>query len=132
MPLMQWDETMSVGVRELDDQHKTLITLINEAYEAIQRHDENKLASLIEKMHHYSEVHFSVEEWYMKEHGFPDVEKHCETHRQFRNDTNEFRKRLFEKTNLSQVFIYLSRWLTTHIMEDDRKYMPYMPKEKEE
>jgi len=126
MPLMQWDETMSVGVTELDDQHKMLIDLINESYETIQRHDEPALSTLIDKMRKYAIIHFETEEKYMRENNFPGLKDLQQMHAKFNQDVDEFQRNLFHKTNLSQVFVFLSRWLTSHIMEQDRKYMTYM------
>jgi len=124
---MQWDETMAVGVDEIDHQHQGLINLINEAYEAIQRHDEHILSTLIDKMKQYATHHFATEERYMAEYNFPDLEKHKLMHAKFNTDVDGFQQNLFKKTNLSQIFIFLSRWLTNHIMEEDKKYVGYMP-----
>lgn len=127
MALMEWDRSMSVGVEELDDQHKQLITLINEAYGAIQKHDEQAMAELIDKMREYALMHFATEEAIMREHGYPGVEAHKFQHVKFNQDVDGFKEKQFERTNLSQIFVYLSRWLTTHIMEEDMKYKAYMP-----
>ncbi|BCS87696.1 bacteriohemerythrin [Pseudodesulfovibrio sediminis] len=129
MPLMNWDETMSVKSTELDAQHQELISLINDSYEAIQRHDEHKLLTLIEKMRAYAKHHFETEEQYMERYGYPDLEKHKRLHAKFNRDVDEFQKNLFKKTNLSQVFIFLSRWLTNHIMEVDKDYAQCLPAE---
>lgn len=129
MALMQWDESMSVGVEELDAQHQRLIDLINEAYTAIQSHDEHMMTDLIVKMRDYAKLHFATEEGYLKKYNFPNFAGHKFQHTKFNNDVTEFQKKQFQKTNLSQIFVYLSRWLTKHIMEEDKQYIPYMPKE---
>jgi len=128
MALMEWDQSMSVGVEELDEQHQRLIDLLNEAYEAIQKHDEHAMCLLIDKMRDYALMHFSTEEAIMKEHGFPGIEEHKFQHAKFNRDVDDFKKKQFEKTNFSQIFVFLSRWLTAHIMDEDKKYIPYMPK----
>lgn len=132
MPLMNWDETMAVGVRELDDQHRTLIDLINEAYETIQRNDAHLLAELLDRMREYAVMHFHTEEGYMERYGYPDLESHRALHDAFNDQVDTFQQQLFVKTNLSQVFVFLSRWLTNHIMKEDRQYMEYMPQEEPE
>lgn len=128
MALMEWDKTMSVGVEELDEQHRKLIDLINEAYEAIQTHDEHAMTSLIAKMRDYANLHFKTEEEYLKEYNYPDFQAHKFHHVKFNNDVDEFQRKQFQRTNLSQIFVYLSRWLTSHIMNEDKKYSAYMPK----
>jgi len=132
MALMEWDKNMSVGVEVLDEQHRKLIDLINEAYVAIQKHDEPAMADLIDRMRDYALKHFATEERLLKEHGYPELAAHKFQHAKFNSDVDEFKKKLFEKTNLSQIFVFLSRWLTMHIMEEDRKYTPYMPKPQSE
>lgn len=132
MSLMQWDETMSVGARELDRQHQTLIDLINEAYATIQRHDAHLLAGLLDRMREYAAMHFHAEEECMERHGYPDLESHRALHAAFNDQVDQFQQQLFVKTNLSQVFVFLSRWLTNHIMREDMKYKEYMPQEEAE
>lgn len=128
MALMQWDESMSVGVEELDMQHQKLIDLINEAYAGIQMHDEHIMTDLIVKMRDYANLHFSTEEGYLKKYNYPNFEEHKFHHVKFNTVVDGFQKKQFEKTNLSQIFLFLSRWLATHIMEEDKQYVPYMPK----
>lgn len=126
MALMEWDESMSVGVEELDAQHQKLIALINEAYEAIQKHDTRLVSTILSKMHDYAAEHFSTEERYMKESGYPELQQHKFYHTKFTTDVEDFLKNQFERTNLSKIFVYLSRWLTQHIMEEDMKYSSYL------
>ena len=87
------------------------------------------MTELIDKMRSYANMHFIFEEALMKEHGFPEIEHHKFKHAKFNNEVDTFKKKQFEKTNLSQIFVFLSRWLTTHIMNEDMQYTPYMPKE---
>jgi len=126
---MNWDETMSVGFKKLDDQHKILIDLINDAYAAIQKHDEHKMTELINQMREYANMHFAFEEKLISQYGFPGIENHKFKHAKFNSEVDEFKKKQFEKTNLSQIFVFLSRWLTTHIMDEDKQYASYLPKE---
>ena len=131
MALMKWDKSLSVGVEELDEQHKKLIEMINEAYEAIQKHDAHLVADLLTKMRDYAQLHFATEEEYLREAHFPELQQHKFYHKKFTTDVDAFQEKQFEKTNLSQIFVYLSRWLTQHIMEEDMKYVKYMPKAEE-
>lgn len=126
MPLMEWDETMSVGVEELDRQHQTLIDLINEAYAAIQKHDGHMVSAILTRMQEYAALHFAAEERYMKDAGYPDLDAHTALHAAFVKDVEGFQREQHKKTNLSKLFVYLSRWLTRHIMDEDRKYSESM------
>jgi len=132
MDLMQWNEAMSVGVDELDAQHQQLIRLINEAYEAMQLHDEHRMVGLLDKMGDYAVTHFSTEEEYLKKYGVPEIESHKFQHIKFNETVKDFREKLDSRTNLSKIFVFLSRWLASHIMETDMQYLPYMPKKEED
>lgn len=129
MGLMEWDETMAIGMRELDEQHKKLLSLINEAYETIQRHEEHRMPEIIDKMQDYAVIHFATEEKIFRECNGLDVDEHKIQHKKFITDVEEFRQCQYGKTNLSQLFVYLSRWLVTHIMEEDMKWAELLPKE---
>lgn len=126
MTLMTWDPNLSVGDETIDAQHEKLINLINEAYESVQKHDEKQIGKLIDKMRQYADVHFSAEEALMKRDGFPGLEEHKFHHEKFRIETQRFHKERFSRTNLSQIFVFLSRWLINHIMEDDMRYARYI------
>ncbi|WP_319467639.1 bacteriohemerythrin [uncultured Pseudodesulfovibrio sp.] len=128
MTLIQWDESMSVGHDEIDDQHKKLIGLINRAYKAMQKHDEHMMVSLINEMRDYATMHFTTEETLIENYGFPKMTEHKWQHAKFNKTVEDFQKKQFDTMNLSQIFVFLSRWLTTHIMEEDMQYVPYLPK----
>ncbi len=45
MSLMEWNEKLSVGVPSIDEQHKKLVAMLNELYDAMQaKHDQDALA----------------------------------------------------------------------------------------
>ncbi|WP_272700085.1 bacteriohemerythrin [Desulfovibrio sp. Fe33] len=132
MPLIQWDETMAVGMEELDEQHMELIDLINEVYEAIQRHDEPMMSRILEKTRNYSDAHFETEEAILRSYGYPKTEEHGEQHRTFTAKLDEFKRNMHTTANLSQVFIFLSRWLSNHIMNEDREFIPWLPETNDE
>jgi len=126
MTLMQWDESMSVGVEELDEQHKKLVGIINSTYEAIQKQDSALIGALLEEMHAYAREHFAMEEAYMEECGYPHLQNHIFQHVKFTEEVRQFQRTQQDHENDSKIFVFLSRWLTAHIMDEDRKYTDYI------
>ena len=61
---MSWSDDLSVGLQEIDEQHKILITLINRLFtEAImQKADQSVVSKILNELVQYTIVHFSVEE----------------------------------------------------------------------
>ena len=68
MALMKWDESFSVGVKEIDAQHQKLVAMINELHAAMKEgkvHD--VLGEIISGMAKYTIFHFETEEKYFEE-----------------------------------------------------------------
>ena len=85
-----WDEGFSVGVPEMDRQHRQIIYLINslieKQYIAV---DSEIISDTLARMLEYANEHFRREEQYMLESGYPDFSK------QRRSITNSEKGRLF-------------------------------------
>jgi hemerythrin-like metal-binding protein len=62
MPLMGWSEEMSCNVREIDDQHKNLVSMLNDLHSVMLRKEGQKaLSSIFERMADYTSYHFATE-----------------------------------------------------------------------
>lgn len=125
MAIMIWNESYSVGVRELDEQHKSLIHMINEMHYAMNNDKGQEAISLIvEQMFHYMEVHFSTEEGYMQQHAYPAYAAHQKQHEEFRAKARDLRERVStgEFILSFEIVQFLSDWLQKHIMVTDMKY----------
>jgi len=125
MSLITWSDKYSVNIKEIDEQHKKLVGMINELHDAMM-HAKGKEASLaiINKMAEYTKYHFSTEEKYMKQFGYPDYNAHKLSHEKFVEQVLEFKKEYETgKTGLSfDLLNFLKNWLVTHIQSSDKKY----------
>lgn len=122
MAIRQWDEDMSVGVESIDEQHKLLLALFNETFEAVHDHDENRVFELLDRMREYGEEHFRDEEQMMLDAGYELLNTHRMQHEEFSKQVNELHKNRFENTNLTRLFTLLNSWLTRHILHEDQKF----------
>ena len=49
MSLMEWNEKLSVGVPSIDAQHKKLVAMLNELYDAMQaKHSQEALGKVLD------------------------------------------------------------------------------------
>lgn len=129
MPLIRWDETLSVGVAEIDGQHKRLVDMINELYDAMrQRKGKAILSQILDEMTEYAAVHFATEERYFVRYFYPETESHRKEHREFKKKVGELRARLEadEIGIAGEVIDFLSTWLKAHIKDSDKKYGPFL------
>lgn len=84
MYFMQWTPAMSVGVPELDDDHKVLIRVINQLAENAEgRGRPAILRRCVYALMRYAEYHFGREEEVLMACGFPELATHRGEHRLF-------------------------------------------------
>jgi len=123
-----WSETLSVGVDELDAQHKVLVGLVNEMHNAIEQGEgDDAVESILNRLTEYTRIHFAVEESLMRLLGYPDFEAHREEHRALIVQINALRRKADTgETAISvELMQFLKDWLTTHIMVSDQAYARY-------
>jgi hemerythrin len=125
MALVTWNDSLSVNVAEIDQQHRKLIAMINELNDAMKMgKGKDVLGGIVNRMIGYTATHFKTEENYFAQFGYPDTADHKKEHAAFVKKVAGF-KEGFEKKELSltiEVIRFLSDWLRNHIMGTDKKY----------
>lgn len=125
---VEWSNELSVGIEEIDAQHKVLVDLLNQIHEAIQqRQGAEATSEIIERLGEYTRIHFAVEESLMRILHYPDYERHKEEHDRLIEQLSGFRAKLESgKGSVSfELAHFLKVWLTKHIMETDKGYIPH-------
>lgn len=122
---LEWDEKYSVGVKLIDDQHKTMFNTINELIDSIHTTPtKEKMEGIINQLVQYKKFHFATEERYFKEFNYEKTEEHIEKHHNF----NETLSKLQEKnsgdilTFAFELVDFLEDWLIGHLMTADQEY----------
>ncbi len=132
MPIILWNDSYSVRVREIDEQHQRLIALINALYEAMTSgRGKDVLSSTLSELVDYTRSHFSYEEQRMRACQYPDYAAHKKEHEALTERVVQLQKRheMGEAALTVEVMVFLKEWLTNHILEKDKKYSPYMNKD---
>lgn len=123
MSLLAWSNTFSVGVKDIDDQHKKLIELANQLNDAMKAgRGKEVLEKTLSELVAYTEYHFAFEERLMATHGYPNEAAHLNDHKGLVKTVGEFRSR-FENGDgalTNEVMGLLRDWLSRHIMNSDR------------
>jgi hemerythrin len=126
---IEWQEEYSVGVKELDDQHKNLLNIINSLLlEKQEKITGDKLSEIISSMVHHAYIHFATEERYLEEVHYPDFKQHVLEHISFIFRTLELSLKVKEGTmnNQLELLNYLKEWYSSHVLGADRLYVPYL------
>ncbi|MBI1390241.1 MAG: bacteriohemerythrin [bacterium] len=125
----EWDDSMSVKNKTLDDQHKRLIALVNKLFDALkQNKGKSILGGIIDELIDYTRTHFKNEERIMAQGGYPKLESHQKQHHAFTEKALDLQTR-FHRGELvlsQEVLDFLKDWLINHIMKQDQQYAPYL------
>ena len=127
--LISWTDELSVGVAVIDEQHKGLVTLINELNAAMrQRRSDAVLAGVLDRLKQYTVKHFTTEEEFFDRFGYPDAPAHKKAHGELVEKVLAFEKEL--KSGRAKVTMeimrFLKDWLVGHIMGTDKRYGPFL------
>jgi len=126
--LIKWHDHFSVGSSMIDEQHKTLIKSINQLYSAFKKRDMDAIGDILDELKNYTIFHFGTEERLFKEKNYPFTQEHITEHQLFVDQIADFQvKYKAKKVSLSfEMMSFLRQWLTEHILENDKKYSPYL------
>lgn len=130
MASMQWNETLSVGVKTLDDDHKKLVDMINELVDGItSNRRQEALSQVLDNLIHYTRFHFRREEEYLTRTGYSATDHHIKKHRELIRQVTDLQAR-FKSGGPSllslEVMKFLTEWLTHHIMVEDKSYRAHL------
>ncbi len=128
---VRWQSRFSLGIEEIDAEHRQLVDLLNRFHTAYRYHtgEEFERAALDELVD-YTKTHFEHEERMMQEHEYPDFEAHKLEHDAFFTEVEGFVSRYEARgyAGLEGVSERLCDWLINHICETDSAYVPYLAK----
>jgi len=127
---MTWNEKMSVGVASCDVEHRKLVALLNEFYDATQAGKAKEhLGGILDALVDYTRFHFANEEKLFAQTGYPDAAAHKKLHDELAHQVLDLQKKFrngAESALSLEVMIFLKNWLLNHIQGTDKKYGPYL------
>lgn len=129
MPIINWNEQLSVDIPEIDKQHKRLIELVNRLHDAMKAGQGNAIvASILSELISYTAFHFDTEEKYFEQFGYPERAHHTMEHDELTRKAKalEQEHRAGKLTITIEVMNFLRDWLNTHILKSDKKYAPFL------
>ena len=127
MQKMEWNESLSVGIDSIDEQHKTWIDKFNAVLKAIDAgQDQAAIISTLDFLLDYTDEHFSTEEAYMTETAFSGLEEHKAKHADLKaivaDMAREFREDGVSHQLAQAIHTLMQNWLAKHIQEMDMAY----------
>lgn len=129
MPLIHWNDTLSVGIKTIDAQHKVLVDTLNELHDAMLAGKAKALTGpILQKLLRYTRDHFYAEEAMMATSSYEGLAQHKVRHRDLTQQVEGYVTRFEhgESTLNLHLMHFLRDWLTQHIQKEDRAYTPAM------
>jgi len=122
MSLIIWNDSLSVGINSIDDQHKKLVQMLNTLYDALeQNHGKDVIQEIFEGLTIYTNKHFAYEEELFTEYNYPESASHIADHDTLIEEVMALKEKLEngdKKINI-KVMSFLKEWLTNHILKTD-------------
>lgn len=122
---MVWNDNLSVGVDQIDLQHKRLVEILNALHEAMLRGSHKQdLDRVMVDLLSYTRYHFSFEEKLMVVAAYPGLPEHQRKHQEMVAEVSGYAQQVAEGRALVSIklLIFLKSWLNLHILETDRKF----------
>ena len=129
MPLVTWNDSFSVGIPEIDRQHKQLIEQLNTLIDALDANQSlDKIQTIVQFIERYATQHFRYEEDRLHCSQCPVVQDAA--HRQFTQTLQEVKDELEQKGTgpslTTKVKEHLLDWLIHHIKQIDNQIQPHL------
>jgi hemerythrin len=128
--LVVWDDSFSVNFEIIDNQHRTLIDIINDLVRACGKDKIIKDVMFIKTLRkavEYAQIHFSTEEKYLQQVDYPGLAAQKKEHEDFVSGVVKQLKSFEENRNDPAALVgFLKDWLVNHIAVMDRQYIPWL------
>jgi hemerythrin len=79
--LLKWSDKYSLNVPGIDEQHKKLVRLVNDMYDAMHAgKGRDMIGTVIAEFVDYTDYHFKAEERLLRQNRYPEYDEHKEMH----------------------------------------------------
>lgn len=124
MAELVWTTELDTGIREIDVQHKRILSYINTLNELKNMGSRDELGTILDEMVDYTISHFAFEESLMENAGYMFSEPHRKVHQLFARRVAEYKTRFEAGEDITaDLHSMLSRWLFNHIRNEDHGYV---------
>ena len=127
-----WDDSYSVQIQEIDEQHQEFFGIINSIYDLLEKENitNANLIAAAAKLGDYAHYHLSTEEEYFQEFDYPEAAAHIKEHDMFRQKMMGYMDKaetdgpdLDVKGLVEEIATFAKDWLSGHIFTVDKKYI---------
>lgn len=129
MKELVWDNTLSVQVKEIDEDHRRLVDLFNILNHSVAEGDATDyIEAVLEELISCTVWHFRHEERLMLKYGYTGLEEHKAEHADLIESAKALQQKFLQvgKTVSTEDIEFLEHWLTGHILGADMQLGAYL------
>jgi len=120
---MEWKNEYSLGIQEIDDQHKMLLHSFSVIENAIHlKQGWSSTHYSIIALKELALMHFAFEEALMRLFGYPATQEHQLAHRHFLDTLDVMVNKSIRNLEDTNLLAFLKEWVTKHINGSDKDY----------
>lgn len=122
-----WNDNFETDVKEIDEQHKVLVELLNKLGNTLTNENYNKMEKIFEELSKYADYHFYCEELIWEKYFNKNellIVNHKKNHDSFMVKVLEIKEKNKESDLdkvLEEVLMFLIKWLAFHILDEDKR-----------
>lgn len=124
-----FDHILSIGIDEIDDDHRRLLDLFNILNHSVAKGEAPEyLAAVLEELINCTVWHFSHEERLMLKYAYKGYAEHKAEHQELIDSVKQLQQKILQAGKLvdNEELEFLERWLTEHILATDMKLGSYL------
>ena len=120
---IQWTDTLGVGVKLVDDEHKLLLSIFNDLVNALRTEQPPSVAKrVVEELAGYALYHFAHEEELMKAFHYPEFDNHHREHDKLTARLMEIDQNLARgKGTITDVIEFARILVNSHFLQTDAR-----------
>lgn len=129
--LFSWSDDYSVNIQEVDEQHKMLVSMLNELHVSIREHHGKATSrEVLDRLAEYTRTHFMLEESLMRLTHYPGFDIHKQQHENLIAQVQDLQHKLdHENAAITfELLHFLKNWLIQHINESDKRFGAHFQK----
>lgn len=131
--MFDWKDEYSVGVAEIDHQHKKLFIMGQAMSDLVSNHNGediyDELNAMFEELIDYTKYHFEAEEAFMEKVNFDRLEQHRVEHQKFVDKLSSYDLSAIDEDQAgfaTQLLKTVATWIFKHITGEDFLYRDAM------
>ena len=127
LEVFPWNINFETGIQEIDEQHKTLVILLNKLANSLTQEKITEVEETFVQLAKYAEYHFESEEKIWKKYFDGNnliFKSHKESHDSFLPTVIELQEKNKDKPfydTTEEILLFLIRWLAFHIIDEDKR-----------